>query len=133
MISTVLISTQALADYSNDARYQKLDTTMAKKLRIVANKNNKQAPMIIDSKTTLTTIISTGEVFSYIYKLDVLGEDYDSEAFHELKKPELSAMVCSIPEMKIFVENNILLVYRYFDKNGKIFSAINVDPEKDCV
>jgi uncharacterized FlaG/YvyC family protein len=39
----------------------------------------------------------------------------------------LTDLVCTTPEMKVFVDNNVTLKYAYHDKIGKLVVVITVD------
>ena len=97
-------------------------------LRKTARHINKSAPKPIGGIATLEGAEASERTLKYKFRFKELSKEEISPAF-TLKQTEfLTEFVCTTPEMKVFVENNVTLQYAYHDKNGKLVIVIAIEP-----
>ena len=102
-----------------------------KLLMQAASELNTNLPMNVDADTILFTTVGTQNKFTYNYKLpNYEKENIDIPTFVENMKPNITNSVCTIEDMQIFRNMEIIISYSYFDANQKQITEINVDTKK---
>ncbi|WP_440903375.1 hypothetical protein ACMZOO_10940 [Catenovulum sp. SX2] len=96
------------------------EPTLEQVLRATVNEVNKTAPQMVDSATRLDGSYYAANKFVYKYTMiNYSVTDLDAEQFHKAILEQVSGFVCTSPDMKFFVENNVDVGYSYFDKANK--------------
>ncbi len=94
-----------------------------------ASELNKNLPMMVDSETRLDSTVGINKQFRYNYTMiNFLESEIDVPAFKEAMSPYVRNGVCTTEEMKVFVTNDVPVTYAYFDKDGKQFAIITIQP-----
>jgi hypothetical protein len=107
-------------------------SSIEKLLKQTANNINKSCPMIVDSETQLDNIVVMPDnVFQYNYTLvNMEKETIDIEDIKNYVEPILINGIKTMPELKMFRDNNVTMAYYYKDKNGLFLTRIEISPEK---
>ena len=95
----------------------------------VSSELNKVLPMMIDKDTqAFSTSIVNGDTLQYNYKFVNLRKDEVDTSFliSEATKNHTN-FVCSSPDMKFLIKNNISVNYAYYGKNHNHITTIFVD------
>ena len=95
----------------------------------VSSELNKVLPMMIDKDTqAFSTSIVNGDTLQYNYKFVNLRKDEVDTSFliPEATKNHTN-FVCSSPDMKFLIKNNISVNYAYYGKNHNHITTIFVD------
>ena len=95
----------------------------------VSSELNKVLPMMIDKDTQVFSItIVNGDTIQYNYKFVNLRKDEVDTSFliSEATKNHTN-FVCSSPDMKFLIKNNISVNYAYYGKNHNHITTIFVD------
>ena len=98
----------------------------------VSSELNKVLPMMVDKDTqAFSTSIVNGDTLQYNYKFVNLRKDEVDTSFliSEATKNHTN-FVCSSPDMKFLIKNNISVNYAYYGKNQKHITTIFVDTKK---
>lgn len=92
-----------------------------------SKETNKQLPMMVDSATQLSTTMASGKDFIYSYRL--IGKDYASVTQSDINDSLREGIVsgaCTTPETKKMLEEQVRLIYRYSNENGKYLGEVPV-------
>ena len=95
----------------------------------VSSELNKVLPMMVDKDTqAFSTSIVNGDTLQYNYKFVNLRKDEVDTSFliSEATKNHTN-FVCSSPDMKFLIKNNISVNYAYYGKNHNHITTIFVD------
>ena len=117
----------AVNDYKSSIVSEKTKVMME-----VSSELNKVLPMMIDKDTqAFSTSIVNGDTLQYNYKFVNLRKDEVDTSFliSEATKNHTN-FVCSSPDMKFLIKNNISVNYAYYDKNQKHITTIFIDTKK---
>ena len=100
-------------------------------LKSTALELNKQTPMQIDQFTRLDSASTKGKTnFIYYYTLiDIEKAEVNLDTVNKYIRPNIIENVKNSPELKTFRDNNIIMDYKYYDKNGDFATEISVTPE----
>ena len=92
---------------------------------------NKSCPIMADADTRLDNAVSSGNIFQYNYTL-VNAEELQIKPDEIIQKiePIIIRNIKTNPELKIYKDNNITMVYNYVDKNGVFVFKLLVTPEQ---
>jgi hypothetical protein len=103
-----------------------------KQLEMAATETNKSCPKMIDETTRLDKVEAfPGKIFQYNYTLiNTKKEELDSTVFDSLMREQLLGGVKASPELKIFRDNQVTLIYNYSDKEGMVACKITIKPEE---
>jgi hypothetical protein len=105
-----------------------VDEMMAK----TASEFNKTCPMMVDQITRMDNAIALpGKIFQYNYTL--INMDAALIEIEELKRnlePVIVNTVKTSPELKLFRDKEITMVYYYRDSNGNYMFKISVGPNQ---
>ena len=95
----------------------------------VSSELNKVLPMMIDKDTqAFATSIVNGDTLQYHYKLvNLRKEEVDSSFLNAEATKNHTNFVCSSPDMKFLIKNNISVNYAYYGKNHNHITTIFVD------
>lgn len=98
----------------------------------MANEANKNCPFMVDRETRLdNTTTKPGKVFQYNYTL--VHRDRSTVNTAELRNyliPRIWNNLRTSPDMKIFRDHQVTLVYCYKDKNGNYLTEVKVTPDQ---
>jgi len=97
-------------------------------LRETARHINKSIPRPIGNLALLEGAEAHERTLKYRIRFKELSEEEISPEFTWKQTEFLTEFICSTPEMKVFVENNVTLKYAYHDKNGKLVIIISIEP-----
>ena len=114
----------AVNDYKSSIVSEKTKVMME-----VSSELNKVLPMMIDKDTqAFSTSIVNGDTLQYNYKFVNLRKDEVDTSFliPEATKNHTN-FVCSSPDMKFLIKNNISVNYAYYGKNHNHITTIFVD------
>jgi hypothetical protein len=113
------------------ATQQLLNPSFDKKLMSAASELNKTCPIMVDKNTRLdNTAALAGNSFQYNYT--VIGIEPTEVDFDVMKKNLESVIINNVktsPEMTIYRDHKVTVVYNYRDKYGKFMFKISVTPE----
>jgi hypothetical protein len=104
--------------------------TFDKQLVNLANEMNKVCPMILDKHTTLQNVVASPDntiVYNYVLT-DLTKEEVKFDFIEKNVFPNLLENVKTNPEMKLFRDNKVILIYYYSDKNGKFVTEYRIKP-----
>jgi len=107
------------------------DASIDKQLMQIASEFNKSCPIMVDKETRLNNVVaSTGKTVIYNYTLvDLSLEQVKIPQLQDYIRPRAINNVKTSPDMKMFRDNKVTMVYRYSDKAGKFLCDIKVTPE----
>lgn len=102
-----------------------------KQLMIIAEKLNKTCPFMVDRDTRLDNAIGgPGKNFTYNYTVvNYAAEEIDADQVKSNIYPAMLNDIKTNPDIEIFRKNEVTLIYKYKDKNGKFLFDIEISPE----
>jgi len=107
--------------------FQEPTLSINSQLMEIAKGINKQAPIPVDSLTTLDNAVAlTGKTLQYNYSLKVDKENVDTSI---LKSNSLKALINTLktdPKAAYFRENKVDLQAKYVDKNGLYICLLKI-------
>lgn len=94
---------------------------------------NSQLPLTVDSGTRAnTTLVGPGRRFTYIYTLTSdISKTLNSSRLQSEQEAPIRNMVCSTTALKLLVQHDYLITYRYFDIDGRHVGDVTVR-KQDC-
>jgi len=100
-------------------------------LKEAANEANKSCPMMIDKETRLdNTMALPGNKFQYSYTLvNYVKDSVNADQLQKALQPGILNGVKTNPDLKIYRENKVTMVYSYYDKNKAFITTINITPD----
>ncbi|KAA5536117.1 zinc ribbon domain-containing protein [Taibaiella lutea] len=107
------------------------NSSFDKKMMQVASEINKTCPIMVDQFTRLDNTLSLpNNTFQYNYTIvGVAKSEVNIDTVKKYIEPTLLNNVKTSPDMKIFRDNKMTLVYNYRDKNGEHVWKFSVTPE----
>ncbi|WP_185155718.1 hypothetical protein [Dysgonomonas sp. 521] len=95
------------------------------RLQTIAKETNKDCPKILDNWTRLDSCVAVGGS-DFEYHLTIMQIVIaDTTNFKTQLKPQLVQVLKTMPDLKIFRDNDITVKYTYNDADGKyIFSEV---------
>jgi hypothetical protein len=101
-----------------------------KVLNQAAKSINKNCPVMLDKHTKLKKAVALpNKVFQYNHQLISLEKNsIELNSFDSIMKNNLLKYVVSTPDMSVFRENHVTLLYNYVDKHNKFISKILIKP-----
>ncbi|NVK24285.1 MAG: hypothetical protein HWE10_05110 [Gammaproteobacteria bacterium] len=101
-------------------------------LRQSSNDLNKTTPLMVDQETQLDSTYVLPNKFVYKYTLiSYMRENLDAEKFYNTILQQVTAYVCSSPDMQFFVDNNVDVGYSYYDMDN-VYITEAVVKTADC-
>lgn len=99
-------------------------------LRKVAEYANQKLPMVIDADTRLdSTIAGPGGQFTYIYTLTrYSSSEVDPVIFSQNVAPTIRNSACSAPDLQIFFQKELTVIFSYWGNDGKYVTKIELTP-----
>ncbi|TGK86865.1 hypothetical protein EHQ24_04495 [Leptospira noumeaensis] len=99
-------------------------------LRQTANDINRNCPQTIDKDTRLDNVaIFPNKRFQYNYSIIAYSaSEIDIQALEKNLYPVILNTIKSSPDMKLFRENEVTLVYSYRDKMGNYIFSMEFKP-----
>ena len=103
-----------------------------KSLAEVSSQINKTCPIMIDEDTQLdNTLALPNKMLAYNYTLvNLEKQNIDIDEFQNFIELNAINNMKTNPEMKLFRENKVTMIYNYNDKNKEFIIKINISPEK---
>lgn len=94
---------------------------------------NRDLPRMLDRDTRMdTTIIGPGRKFTYMMTLvNYSSSDIDHVQLKQMLGTSIRNGVCTAEFMRVFIRNNVTIVYRYRANDGGMIGDIVVSPT-DC-
>lgn len=113
----------------------KKERTIDDELKEVAVNINKTGPQILTDGVRLDSVSAQpGKIFKYNYTLtDDVKESVSTEeieAFKNTAKEGALKVVKTSPDIKEFRDNDVTMVYVYYDKNGKPTADFKITPSE---
>jgi hypothetical protein len=101
-----------------------------KLLNITAAELNKSCPKFENATTRLDNA-ADGKTFQYNYTLtDLLRDSTDLDVLYVGLETAMISNAKNNPDLEIFRNNNVTLIYKVNDKAGELLARIQVTPEK---
>lgn len=102
-------------------------------LQEIASDANKDLPEMIDEGTRIDYVTGGDGTLTYNYTLINNDKtDFEYNFFQKSLKEEMTKNICTNPDYDSFIENNIVLKYKYFDKNKILIDEITIFTGADC-
>ena len=100
-------------------------------LKQMAVKFNKKTPMQIDEYTRLDSVGTTGKtnVIYYYTLLEAEKSEVNMDTVNKYIRPGIIENVKNSDDLKTFRDHNIIMDYKYYDKNGLFAMEFSVTPE----
>ncbi len=113
----------------------KKERTIDDELKEVAANINKTSPQILAEGIRLDSVsVQPGKIFKYNYTLtDDVKENVSSEEIETFKntaKEGALKVVMTSPDIKEFRDNDVTMMYVYYDKNGKPTADFKITPSE---
>ncbi len=109
----------------------KKDGTLEAALGKAASELNAKLPMMVDAETRLDSSMGTNKTFRYNYTLvNHTSSTVSPAQVVEALERKLTNNVCTSSDMKVFVNNGVVVSYAYFGSDGKQIAIITVPPAK---
>lgn len=103
------------------------DKEVEKALTTVVEAINKQCPITVDEITRLDKCEAKGKELTYLYTITD-SEVFDVKQFEEIGVPVIKETLKNNPQIALFREYNVVIKYKYSDKDGKELYALTVNP-----
>lgn len=113
----------------------KKEKTIDDDLKEVAANINKTAPQNLADGVRLDSVsVQPGKIFRYNYTLtDDVNESVTPEQIETFKKTAKEGalqVIKTSPDIKEFRDNDVTMVYTYYDKNGKPTTDFKITPQE---
>lgn len=113
----------------------KKERTIDDDLKEVAASINKTAPQILTEGVRLDSVSAQpGKIFKYNYTLtDDIKENVSPEEIETFKanaKDGALKVIKTSPDIKEFRDNDVTMIYVYYDKNGKQTADFKIAPSE---
>jgi hypothetical protein len=93
---------------------------------------NQTLPKMIDAETRLESTYAVGDHFYYQNTmLNYYVDNMDLDVFKQEMTFNTENFVCNNPALKFFLDNRVVMVYKYSDDDGRFIGDITVDTA-DC-
>lgn len=131
LIIVVMIVAVAFLPYSRQISnfFKNEDEDINQILVDMVNEYNQQLPLMLDNETEQVSVKAGINELTFYYRLVNLDTDFyeiDPE-FLAFVKAEIMESYCNNYDSQIFIDNNIKLIYLYFDRNNKFVTEISID------
>lgn len=103
------------------------DKEVEKALVTVVDAINKQCPITVDQITRLDKCEAKGKELTYYYTITDTSM-FDAKQFEEIGVPTIKEALKSNPQVALFREYNVVIKYKYSDKDGKELYNLTVNP-----
>ena len=106
--------------------------SIEKMLRQTAKDMNESCPVYVDSETRLDNVaVLAGKVVMYNYTLvNISKSDIDINEFKVYIERMLLDGAKTRPDLKMFRDNRVTMIYNYKDKNGLKLIEVKITPDK---
>jgi hypothetical protein len=100
-------------------------------LKAAASEASKSCPMMIDKETRLDNVSALPEnKFQYSYTLvNYVKDSINADQLNKSLQPGILNGVKTNPDLKIYREHKVTMVYSYYDKNKVFITTINITPD----
>lgn len=108
-----------------------MGASFEQQLKDAAAEVNEECPVMVDEETRLDKAIArSSDVFEYQYTLiSMRTDEVDTAAIKNFMEPHLINGVKTNPNLSIFRENNVTMVYAYRDMVGDPLMKITITPD----
>ncbi|MDD4921468.1 MAG: hypothetical protein PHS30_03210 [Bacteroidales bacterium] len=108
-----------------------INNSYEKVLLNVALEINNDCPVMIDEDTRLDSAKVQHQTLKYYYTMvKVLKDSIDVQSLKENLEPVILQSVKTNPELKLYRDNKVTMIYHYSDKAGAIIMEIEITPYK---
>jgi hypothetical protein len=106
--------------------------TFDKALIKIASELNQSCPIMVDAETRLDNAMAVPKkVFQYHYTLvNMEKEMVDTTEMKKILEPQITNIIRTSPDLKLFREKNVTMKYSYRDKESIHLFTISVTPEQ---
>jgi hypothetical protein len=106
--------------------------TFDKAMMKAASELNESCPIMVDQDTRLDNAIAqVDNSFQYNYTLvNLTKTDIEIDGFTAFLEEQITTDVRTNPDLKIYRDNKVTMMYSYKDKNGEFVTKIVVTPEE---
>ena len=91
----------------------------------------RQCPMVLDNFTTGMSVTYFDKTMTYIYSIDKKGYKMSNSEFMKGMEEILTNSFCTAPDMKIYKDHNINMVWIYNDVRGNYMGKVSLNKD-DC-
>jgi hypothetical protein len=100
-------------------------------LKQAASEANKSCPVNIDKDTRLDNVSSLPDKqFQYSYTLvNYVKDSVNADELQKAIQPGILNQVKTNPDLKIFRDNKVTMIYSYSDKNKVFITKVNITPD----
>ncbi|MCA9402710.1 MAG: hypothetical protein KC897_02920 [Candidatus Omnitrophica bacterium] len=100
-------------------------------LRLAKRNLDPQLPLMVDADTRLDEVVIQNDTFQYSYTLvNDRASELNLDAFIEAMDPLLIAQSCTVPSLRILVDQGATLSFFYRDSGGEPFIEMTVSGEQ---
>lgn len=99
-------------------------------VRALADQINKQGSIMVDKQTRLEGAENLPNR-TILYKYTLIAKtssEVSAETLNRIVRPDIVNKYNTLPEMKMFRDNAVTIIYRYSDKAGQLIGDIPVGP-----
>jgi hypothetical protein len=100
-------------------------------LKQAASEASKSCPMNIDKDTRLDNVAALPDSkFQYSYTLvNYVKDSINVDEFQKALQPSILNQVKTNPDLKVFRDNKVTMVYSYSDKNKVFVTSVSITPD----
>nr|WP_136250807.1 hypothetical protein [Ningiella ruwaisensis] len=125
--SLVIASTLSIALACIPAQ-AKSNRLISSGLTDLVNELNKQTPLKVDSDTRLDSVATFANYMIYNNTLtDFDAEEVNPQLVAQHFEENVISQLCAMENFRPFIELELVMVYRYTDKNGKFITELSKD------
>lgn len=125
-VALLIFTVNLFTETTPSKQYKNFD----KELRYVSDKLNASLPKNIDPQTRLdhTNNLPGNKFVYYLTILNYSAEEMDIPTLKLNLANNLKQNYAEVKAMEIFRQNNVTLIYKYRDKDGRTLVEITLDP-----
>lgn len=130
LLLTVIAVPNFLAARAKAIKNRQNQTSPDYQLSRLAEQVNKQGPKMIDDDTRLEGVETLANR-TILYKYSIvtkLASEIAPDAINQNIRPNVVKAYNTLPDMKLFRDNGVTIVYRYKDKAGELIGDLSVGP-----
>ena len=108
--------------------FQERETSTFDMLMKTASALNRNAPITIDSMTRFDNALALSDnriQFTYTFP-KIVKTQVDTILLQQENRKEILNRIKTTPEMSFFVENNVDVIAKYYDKEGNYICTLNI-------
>ncbi|MEE4244848.1 MAG: hypothetical protein V2I33_05530 [Kangiellaceae bacterium] len=124
----ILLLTLALFSMAQYAEQTQKQRELSRMLSEAVAGLEKSLPMTLDEETRLDKVSTVKSFFVYNNTLtSYAASELDADKLDEILKTSVIGKLCSNKDLKGFIDNDVIMVYRYFGKDGKFVTELSKD------